>query len=419
MTLAMVVLAACTPSTPPTPAPTATPSPGWDERGPIVYARGRDTTGTVEHEIAEWNAEHPNEQVTLHELPASAEDQWTRIVENARAESGEFTVMAVDVAWLTEFAANGWLHQLPADQFPTTGILPLAVEAATHSGVLYAVPASLDVGVLLYRKDLLDEAGLTPPTTWADLEAVCDEILPDHGAMSCYAGQHSKDEDLTANVVEAVHSAGGEILTAAGVPAVTSPEAVAGLSWMAEGVESGMIPAGALTWDEADGLDAFVGGRLLFHRTWSRSWRAVDIADGRDVFGIAPLPGREGPGTSTLGGLALGVSPFARNLGTARDFIAWMTTPENQQRRLEVGALAPALEVAYGEPVASADAAFLTTVRATLSTAKLRPRVVTYQDVSLAIQEAADDALQGRKEPAAAMTELQATLEGLVTQRPG
>jgi ABC-type glycerol-3-phosphate transport system substrate-binding protein len=50
------------------------------------------------------------------------------------------------------------------DQF-----IPSTIKALTINGKLYGVPYNTNVRVLLYRKDLFEKYGLTPPKTWDDL----------------------------------------------------------------------------------------------------------------------------------------------------------------------------------------------------------------------------------------------------------
>jgi multiple sugar transport system substrate-binding protein len=50
------------------------------------------------------------------------------------------------------------------DQF-----IPSTIKALTLNGKLYGVPYNTNVRVLLYRKDLLQKYGLTPPKTWEEL----------------------------------------------------------------------------------------------------------------------------------------------------------------------------------------------------------------------------------------------------------
>jgi ABC-type glycerol-3-phosphate transport system substrate-binding protein len=58
------------------------------------------------------------------------------------------------------------------DQF-----IPSTIKALTLNGKLYGVPYNTNVRVLLYRKDLFQKYGMTPPKTW-------DEMLQDAAAIS-------------------------------------------------------------------------------------------------------------------------------------------------------------------------------------------------------------------------------------------
>ena len=413
---ALLVTAACSSGagTPATSAPADTGA-NWDEVGPIVYAQGKDTSGNLKAEIDEWNEANPDEKVTFRELSESADEQRAEMIKRGQSKSGEFAVMSVDVVWTAEFAANGWLEELPADKFPTTGYLQAAVDSATYFNKLYAMPSTSDGAMLYYRKDLLDKAGLQPPTTWDDMKAACDKVLPGQSGMSCYGGQFQKYEGLTCNVAEAINSAGGAILNEQGQPSVNTAEAVAGLQWMVDGFKSGMIPKEAITWKEEESRTAFQSGKILFLRNWPYVYNLASkdkkIAGN---FAVAPLPGKTGPGVSTLGGHSFGISKFAKNKGTAMKFVTWMQSKENQTRRLEKSSLAPVLEELYDDPALQSKFGYLKTLGDSIRSAKPRPKAVKYGDVTLAIQDAAYAALQGQKDPQTALNELQTKLETLV-----
>ncbi|MGA8660425.1 MAG: sugar ABC transporter substrate-binding protein [Chthoniobacterales bacterium] len=56
------------------------------------------------------------------------------------------------------------------DQWPDKEqFIPSTIKALTINGKLYGVPYNTNVRVLLYRKDLLQKFGLTPPKTWEEL----------------------------------------------------------------------------------------------------------------------------------------------------------------------------------------------------------------------------------------------------------
>lgn len=417
---ALLVTAACSSGTAASPAASgsaAATGANWDEVGPITYAQGKDTSGNLKAQIDQWNKENPNEQVTFRELSDNADEQRAEMIKRAQAKSGEFTVMSVDVVWTSEFAANGWLTELPADKFNTTGFLKAAVDSATYFNKLYAMPSSSDGALLYYRKDLLDKAGVQPPTTWDELQQACDKVLPGQSGMSCYGGQFQKYEGLTCNFAEAVNSAGGAILGEDGKPTANSAEAVAGLTWMQNGFKSGMIPKEAITWKEEESRQAFQTGKILFLRNWPYVYNLASAKDSKVAgkFGVAPIPGKTGPGVSTLGGHSYGISAFAKNKGTAMKWINWMLRSENQKDQLLKASSAPVLESLYSDPELVAKFGYLPTLLKSIQNAKPRPKAVAYGDVTLAIQDAAYAPLNDvRKSPQTALDDLQAKLTTLI-----
>ena len=418
---ALLATAACSSGTAASPAASGSASAAtganWDETGPITYAQGKDTSGNLKAQIDQWNKENPNEQVTFRELSDNADEQRAEMIKRAQAKSGEFTVMSVDVVWTSEFAANGWLTELPADKFNTTGFLKAAVDSATYFNKLYAMPSSSDGALLYYRKDLLDKAGVQPPTTWDELQQACDKVLPGQSGMSCYGGQFQKYEGLTCNFAEAVNSAGGAILGEDGKPTANSAEAVAGLTWMQNGFKSGMIPKEAITWKEEESRQAFQTGKILFLRNWPYVYNLASAKDSKVAgkFGVAPIPGKTGPGVSTLGGHSYGISAFAKNKGTAMKWITWMLRPENQKDQLLKASSAPVLESLYSDPELVAKFGYLPTLLKSIQNAKPRPKAVAYGDVTLAIQDAAYAPLNDvTKSPQTALDDLQAKLTTLI-----
>ena len=419
---ALLATAACSSGTAASPAASGSASAAtganWDETGPITYAQGKDTSGNLLAQIDQWNKENPNEKVTFRELSDSADEQRAAMIQRAQAKSGEFTVMSVDVVWTSEFAANGWLTELPADKFSTEGFLKAAVDSATYFNKLYAMPSSSDGALLYYRKDLLEKAGVQAPTTWDEMKAACDKILPGQTGMSCYGGQFQKYEGLTCNFAEAINSAGGAVLDAQGKPTVNTPEAVAGLTWMVNGFKTGMIPAEAKTWKEEDSRIAFQSGKILFLRNWPYVWNKTqeDSASNKvkGKVAVAPIPGKTGLGVSTLGGHSYGISSFAKNKGTAMKWINWMLRPENQKTQLQKASSAPVLESLYADPELIKQFPYLPTLLKSIQNAKPRPKAVAYGDVTLAIQDAAYAAIQGQKDPQTALNDLQTKLQTLI-----
>jgi multiple sugar transport system substrate-binding protein len=390
---------------------------GLEGRGEITFATGKDTSGNLQKLIDKWNTDHPNEKARVIELPESADSQRSRMVQNAQVKSDEFSILNLDVVWTAEFAANRWVQELPANQFDLDKFLEPAVSTAKYRDKLYAVPSTSDGGLLYYRKDLLDAAGVQPPKTWDELIAACQKVLPSNPGVSCYAGQFEKYEGLTVNFSEAVNSAGGVVVDDQGKPDVDTQQAKDGLNTLVQGFKTGLIPQKAITYKEEEGRRAFQAGELLFHRQWPYQWALANKTDGSSTvagkFDVTPLPGKDGPGASTLGGHNLAISAFAKNKASALDFIKYLTSEETQRSNLLATSQAPTRTSLYEDQELVSKFPYLPTLKESIEKAKQRPAVIKYGDVTTAIQEAAYSALTGAKTTDAALADLQTKLEDL------
>jgi len=396
-------------------------APALEGRGPIKFATGKDTSGNMQKLVDEWNGAHPDEQVTITELPESADDQRNQMIQNAQAKSTEFTILNLDVVWTAEFAANRWVVELPQDQFELDKFLEPAVNTAKYRDNLYAVPVYSDGGLLFYRKDLLDAAGVTEaPKTWDEMKAACDKVKATNASIGCYAGQFDKYEGLTVNFSEAVQSAGGSILDESGAPTVNSQEAKDGLNFLVNGVKTQEIPAAAVTYQEETGRRAFQDGQLIFHRQWPYQYAKANATDGSSTvagkFAVAPLPGKDGPGVSTLGGHNFAISAFAENKATALDFIKFFTSEKAERSNLLATSQAPTLASLYDDADLLKQFPYLSTLKESILNAVPRPQAVKYGDVTAAIQEAAYGAMNGETTTDDALKDLQTKLEELTKQ---
>jgi len=388
-------------------------------RGPISYVAGKDSSGVVQKVIDRWNKLHPKEKVTFIQLPTDADSQRQQMIQNAETKSDAYTVLSLDVVWTSEFAAHQWIDKLPEKQFPLDKMLKPVVETAKYRTGLYAVPAASDGGVLYYRTDLLKKAGITaPPTTWAEMTSDCAKVrkLPVAKGMSCYAGQFQKYEGLTVNFSEAVNSAGGVVTDANGKPDVDTPAAKKGLDFLVGSVKDGTIPKEALTYQEEDGRQAFQSSKLIFLRNWPYVYSLAQKSAVAGKFAVAPLPGLNGSGSSSLGGHNLALSSFAKNKATALDFMKFYSSEESASTFLKDASLAPPYADLYDDAALVKQYPYLPVLKTSILNAVPRPRVVQYGDVSSAIQQQAYAALTGTKTSAQALKDLQSALQKSTAQ---
>jgi multiple sugar transport system substrate-binding protein len=366
--------------------------------GPITFATGKLDTGRyLPSLLREWNAAHPRQRVTLIPLPNEADDQHAQLVANLQTRSSRYDVMSLDVIWTAEFAANGWIIPLNPQLFPLPEFLMPAVATARYAGRLYAVPFTSNAGLLYYRKDILAAAHRRPPRTWAQLARLADSLAARY-RMGGYAGQFAPYEGLTVNFAEAVQSAGGSILSQDGTRVtLDSAQARAGLHFLLGGLKAGWIPRAALGYDEATSAKAFEQGRLLFLRNWPYVYgQASRPGGGNKVagkFGVTALSGPDGTGSSVLGGANLAISAYSRHQRTALAFIKFLTGLPSERQVLVAGSLPPVWTRLYQDQALIRHFPYLPVLEKAILTARPRPQIPNYNQLSLAISSTIHQAL--------------------------
>jgi multiple sugar transport system substrate-binding protein len=378
-------------------------------RGPITYVQGADTTGWVPLAMAGWNKDHPNEKVTFKQQSAIADDQHQDLVQNFQAKSAAYDVVSVDVIWTAEFAAKSWLQPLTGSyKMDTSNLLPAPVKAATYAGTLYAGPQSSDGGMLYYRTDLVKN----PPAqfTWDDIKKICAQNLAKH----CYVGQFAKYEGEVCNVAEWINAAGGAFLKDDGkTPNIDTPEAKTGMQALVDMFKAGYIPKENLGWQESQSLADMQAGNAVFMRNWPYAVSQLAKAPSKVIgkVGLAPLPGPQGTGASTLGGHNIAISAYSKHKATALDFIKYMQSDAVQRLSIEKASLAPIIASLYTDPTLVKNFPYLPVLLKSIQTAVPRPVTPFYPAVSEAIQVNTYAALQGTKDVSTALSDLQKALQ--------
>jgi len=393
-------------------------APPTDGIGPITFAIGKDNSGWAQGVITEWNKRYPNQKVTLLRLPEASNDQLAQLVANLQAKSDEYDVIDMDVIWTAEFASNGWIIPLPESQFPLGEFLKPAVDTAMYQGRLYAVPDYSNADLLYYRKDILAKAGVPPPKTWGQLQRLAETVAPKYGLFG-YAGTFAPYEGLTVNFAAAVQSAGGSILSPDGTKVtVDSPQALRGLEFLVNGFTQGWIPKVALTYEEESSQAAFEAGKFLFLDNWPDVYAALSVPGPQNKVygkvGVAPLPGPDGTGSSSLGGANLAISAFSQHQQTALNFIKYVTREASERQMLVQGSFPPVWTQLYTDKSLWRTYPYLPVLEQAINSARPRPAITNYDQASLAISSAVYEALTRQKQPQQALAEMAGQLAQII-----
>ncbi|RAV34812.1 ABC transporter substrate-binding protein [Corynebacterium heidelbergense] len=360
-------------------------------KGPITFAMGKNDTDKIRPIIDKWNAAHPEEKVNLRELAGEADAQRDTLVQSLQAGSSDIDVMALDVVWTAQFAANGWLAPLKGDlQVDTSKMLKAPVKSATYKNTLYALPQNTN-GQLLFRNT---EQVPQAPQKWDDLKNACKAVK----GRDCLTTQLSQYEGLTVATAEFMNGWGGGITDESGKITVTSQDSRAGLQALVDAYEDHTIASSSTGATEEETNLSFTQGQTAMAINWPYMYANAQ-KDGSAVKGkveVSPILGKDGVGVSTLGGYNNGINIKSKHKGTAKAFMEFIVNEDNQRSFAE-SAFPPVLASIYDDPAVQEKQPYMAALKASLENAKPRPASPNYDALSKAVQDNAYAALtQGR-----------------------
>nr|WP_308120212.1 extracellular solute-binding protein [Streptomyces bambusae] len=322
-----------------------------DLPGDIVLASGRDVTGKGgirQQLIEQWNKEQESKgtgyRARLVELPGSADQQRSQLLGALQSGSADYDVVNLDVTWVPEFAAAGLVRPLP-DQLVDDDVIESVAATSRWRDRVYAAPFNSDVGLLFYRRDYLQSAGVTQPdlgkdVRWPAVQKLFDTLdgagrkLPDAYAKGWTTQLDASYEGLTVNGIEAFASAtdGFALTDAEGRYAGSVKELQKGLEELRSRTQAAYTLPDAAQSDEADTLTDFAGGRTGFLRHWPYAYRTLHQSLSEQQLGVARLPGK-----AVLGGQNLAVADRSKRSGAALRLIEFLTGKESERCLLDAG----------------------------------------------------------------------------------
>ena len=373
-------------------------------KGNVNWCIGKDTSGAYQASIDLFKKANPKVKVKLVELPESADEQRTQLVQRLRAKSPECDVLGMDVIWTAEFAAQGWLQDVSDLVGKREGdFIPSTLETAKYQDKTWAVPMHTNAGFIYYRKD---QVGSKAPASWED---VYKKAAQKKGLV--YQG--ASYEGLTVCFLELLYSAGGKALSDDGKKVeVDSPEGKKTLQFMAAGFKNGAVPKAVTTYQEEPARRAFESSKASYMRNWPYAFALDNKSKVTGKFDIAPFP-KFGSGSpaSVLGGINLGISAYSKNPKGAAAFIDFATGPQAQKANFLESASPPATAAPYGDKAVQKKNPFAPALKKAVEQGKARPVSPVYPQISEAIYKNVHDALQGKQKPDAALRKMKSEME--------
>lgn len=377
---------------------------GEDDRITISFLDAEDKSGAWAEVIANFEAMNPGIKVNLIEGPASTDTRESQYSASLLAKDSTYDLIYLDVVWVPKFAAAGWLVPLD-DHFPPLmreKFLPGDIEGCMYDGHIWRIPIRSDGGMLYYRKDLLEDAGIEPPETFADLVAAAKK-LQSPPELWGFVFQGKQYEGLTCGFLEILRGFGGNVLDADGTCVLDSPESVGALKWMRNAVfEEKIVTEAVRTYEENETLAAFLSGKSVFMRNWPYAWKACQEEGSavRGKVGIIPMvhaPGKSS--SSTLGGWGFGISQFSEHKGEAWKFALYAASPESLKIFVRRQGGSPSLKALYDDPEMLSLNPHYPELYEVLLRAEPRPIHPRYPEISDSLQRHVSAVLTGAETP--------------------
>lgn len=273
-------------------------------------------------------------------MPAQTSERLALYQQFLSAKQASIDVFQVDVVWPGILKPHlldltPYVPQEEIDQH-----FESIIENNTVDGKLLALPLYTDVGILYYRKDLLEKYGRSVPRTWDELTETAAHIQQKEREagmrdMWGFVWQGKAYEGLTCNALEWVSSnGGGQIINADGSVTVGNPEAQEAVT-RAAGWIGTITPQGVLNYAEEEARGVFQSGKAVFMRNWPYAWSLAQSEGSpiRGKVGVAMIPngGKEDdPHSGTLGGWQMAVSKYSVQKKKAVELTRYLTGPAVQ-----------------------------------------------------------------------------------------
>ncbi|MEU6589641.1 extracellular solute-binding protein [Streptomyces sp. NPDC046881] len=316
-------------------------------------------------------------------------------------------LLMLDNPDVQQIARTGALTPLDRYGVDSGGYAEGILSAGTYQGKVYGLAPTVSTIALFYNKDMLAEAGVAVPKTWAQLKTAAAELTrPGRYGMAVDANATFEG---TWQFLPFLWSNGGDETR------LDTPQAAQALRLWVDLVESGSMSRSVLNWTQADVHDQFVAGKTAM--MVNGPWRISELNKaGHLHWGVAPLPVRV-PGqtlVTPLGGEVWTVpqnSSAARQRAAAR-VLACLNDPENMLALAEQYHTVPsrsAVASRYAHEVPSMAAFAESVQRARSRTSRLG---VEWPRAATGIYTAVQAALTGEQTPQEALRRAQRTATG-------
>jgi len=204
-------------------------------------------------------------------------------------------VLMLDNPDLQQIAETGALSPLTDYGISTDGYAEGVLDAGSYDGEVYGLAPTVNTIALFYDRAALDEAGIAPPTTWAELTSAAAALTEGDRYGLAFAAPAAYEGAW--QFLPFMWSNGGDERD------IATEGTAEALQLMSDFVSDGSASRSVVNWTQADVNDQFMAGRAAM--MVNGPWQIPALQADSDVdYGIATLPVPEAGDTpvAPLGG---------------------------------------------------------------------------------------------------------------------
>ena len=288
--------------------------------------------------------EHPDVKI---EVQATGWDEyWTKLEASATSNS------MPDIFWMHsnqmyKYADNGILADC-SDIVDANSFSDISIANAEGSdGKVYGVPKDKDLVVLVYNKEIFDQAGVTYPDdtwTWDNLTEASEKIYEQTGKYGYMAYAHDQ-----IGYWNFVYQNGGEILNEDGTKAEYTEKATSDAIKFYVNLQNNDWCPTQEQFANTSATEQFFSGQgaMFFAGSWDLVNLCSTYTDMNGKWDVAVLPKcpnpESGDGRAVISNsVSYATAAEGKNKDTAMDFLKFLASEEGQRIQGESGVAIPA-----------------------------------------------------------------------------
>ena len=258
-----------------------------------------------------------------------------RVTTDIATKGGQFDIMTIGMYEAPMWGKKGWIEEMKFDaSYDEKDLLPAMVDGLSNDGKLYAAPFYGESSMLMYRKDLVEKAGMSiqDNPTWGHIQDVAKAIHnPKNGVYGiCLRGKAGWGDNM-AFISTMANTLGAQWFDANGKPQLDSP------AW--EHATNFYVDLLSKYGPPGSSGNSFNEILALYNEGKCGMWIDATIAASfitdpkqskvHDKIAFAQSPvAVTSKGANWLWSWALAIPSSTKNLTDAQKFISWATSKE-------------------------------------------------------------------------------------------